>query len=237
MEVASFTYDRRLIHNLPVCEECCRILVIPKHPWQEHLQEHLYALSEITIIAGKHLAAFLLGIEFIVEAIFPHLNRQKTPDELKKEREQIEWEEKREREVIEDEKNRAVADINEESDYINSLKVSYVHTRDGNNDKAFIDASNKLIAECNAGSCDQRDARITLRKYAVDVEQLRLHEVRLNRRRDDLLSEIDYHVSEESNWINRANASTDSREKSRCKREAEHHQKKVYEAQKALQNI
>jgi hypothetical protein len=187
---------------------------------------------------GKSLAAFLLGAQFIVEAVFPHLNRIKHPDELEQERRQKEWEAKREAETHATLSERMIADANEEAAYINSLKLSFAaSSKEYFDDKFMVDESNKLGDQMQAESRDPVKDRITLRKYAVDIEQLRLHEMRRNKRRDDLQAEVDYHVSEMRRWEDRAYAARDSKEKAHCERESETHKYKAYYANVAKDNM
>ncbi len=224
-------------HNPILCEQCCHALVAPKHRLLEHLSEQFHIFGEIMLMIGKSLAALLLGGQFLVEAIFPHLNRQKHPLEEEYERVQLEWKAKREAEAQSALEKRAMDDANEEAAYINSLKLSFAHSKELYEDNYLTDQRNQLVDQMAVQSKDPEKDRITLRKYAVDVEQLRLHEMRQNRRRMDLQKEVDYHVSEMRRWKDRAYATNDNEEKTHCEREAEVHQYKAYYANVAKDNI
>jgi len=229
--------ERNHVHNSLLCEQCCRTLVVPRHRWLEEAQEHLHALGEVMLILGKSFAGLLLGGQFIVEAIFPHLNRQKHPLEEEYERYQREWEAKREAEAQNALKKRAMDDANEEAAYINSLKLSFAHSKELYEDHFLTEQRNKLVDQMQVESKDPEKDRILLRKYAVDVEQLRLHEMRQNQRRQQLQTEVDYHVSEMKRWRDRAYAAHDSKERTHCERESEAHQYKAYYANVAIDNI
>lgn len=229
--------ELNFFHNSLLCEQCCRTLVVPKHRWLEQLQEHLHALSEIALIMGKSFAAFLIGTQFIVEAIFPHLNRQKHPDELERERREKEWKAKRDSEINEALERRLAADAREEAAYINSLKLSYVATaKEYYDDRFYTDERNKLVDQIERESKDPEKDRITLRKYAVDVEQLRVHEMRRKQRKNAILNEVDYHVSEMKRWDDRARHANDIAERARCEREFEVHETKAHHARIAHEN-
>ncbi|MBI2811404.1 MAG: hypothetical protein HYX67_11325 [Candidatus Melainabacteria bacterium] len=225
------------VHNPLLCEQCCRAIVVTKHRWLECLQEHLHAFGEILLMLGKSFAMLLLGGQFIVEAIFPHLNRQKHPYELEYERNQREWEAKRDSDAQSALKKRVMDDANEEAAYLNSLKLSFAHSKELYEDNFLAEQRNKLVDQMEAESKDPEKDRITLRKYAVDVEQLRLFEMRQNQRREQLQNEVDYHVSEMKYWHDRAYAAHDSKERTHCEREKEVHQYKAYYAKVARENI
>lgn len=225
------------IHNPVLCAHCCRTLVVPRNKLVEEVQEHLHVFGEIMLLFGKNLATLFLGAQFIVEAIFPHLNRQKHPLEKEYERVQKEWEAKREAEAQSDLAKRMAEDAQEETAYLNSLKLSFTHSKEFHDDAFLIDERNKLVEEIETESKDPAKDRITLRKYAVDVEQLRLFEMRQNERRMQLQKEVDYHVSEMKRWQDRAYAARDSKERTHCERESEVHQYQAYYANVAKDNI
>jgi hypothetical protein len=134
-------------------------------------------------------------------------------------------------------KKRLMEDANEEAAYLNSLKLSFAHSKELYEDHFLADQANTLVDEIEVESKDPEKDRITLRKYAVDVEQLRLHEIRQNQRRQQLQEEVDYHVSEMHRWRDRAYAAHDSKQKTHCERESEAHQYKAYYANVAIDNI
>ncbi len=224
-------------HNPLLCEQCCRAMVVPKHRWLEYLQEHLHSFGEIILMLGKSFATLFLSGQFILEGIFPHLNRQKHPYEEEYERYQREWEAKRDSEAQSALEKRVMDDANEEAAYLNSLKLSFAHSKELYEDNFLADQRNKLVDQMEEESKDPEKDRITLRKYAVDVEQLRLFELRQNQRREQLQNEIDYHVSEMKRWDDRAYAAHDSKERTHCEREREVHQYKAYYAKVARGNI
>ncbi|CAN5235063.1 hypothetical protein BH10CYA1_BH10CYA1_08430 [soil metagenome] len=225
------------VHNPLLCEQCCRALVVTKHRWLEFLQEHLHSFGEIILMLGKSFAALFLGGQFILEGIFPHLNRQKHPYEEEYERYQQEWESKRESAAQDAVKKRVVDDASEEAAYLNSLKLSFAHSKELYEDNFLAEQRNKLVDQMTVDTKDPEKDRITLRKYAVDVQQLRLFEMRQNQRREQLQNEIDYHVSEMKDWDDRAYAAHDSKERTHCEREKEVHQYKAYYAKVAKENI
>lgn len=232
------TIELNHFHSGILCEQCCSALVVPRNKMIENLQEHLHALGEIVLIIGKSLAAFLLSVQFIVEAVFPHLNRIKSPDELERERLDKQWTDKKEAIARTELERRLNEDINEEAAYLNSLKLSYAAgSRECFDDAFYTGERNKLIAQTESEPGDPEKDRITLRKYAVDIEQLRLHELHRKQRKMDLQKEVDYHVSEMRRWEDRAYAASDSKEKSHCERESEIHKYKAYYANVAKENL
>jgi|LakMenEpi03Aug12_release.lakeMendotaPanAssembly.Ray.scaffolds.fasta_scaffold133446_1 hypothetical protein len=224
------------IHSGLLCEQCCRALVVPRQKWLEELQEHLHILGEIMLIMGKGFAAALLLAQFIVEAVFPHLNRNKHPDELEFERAQKEWQAKRDTDARKALEDRVTNDANEEAAYLNSLRLSFAHRKESCDDAFLVEERNNLVDQMEAESRDPEKDRILLRKYAVEIEQLRLHEMLRNQRRRDLQKETDYHVSEMRHWVERANDAPDSEEKARCMRESEIHGNKAQHANNAFEN-
>ncbi|MFN8549899.1 MAG: hypothetical protein U0103_00325 [Candidatus Obscuribacterales bacterium] len=232
------TIELNHFHSGVLCEQCCSALVVPKHKLIENIQENLHALGEIILIMGKSMAAFLLSIQFIVEAIFPHLNRIKSPEELERERLNKAWSDKKDADARAVLEQRLTEDASVEAAYLNSLKLSYAAGSKEYFDDAFYTGErNKLIAQTASESRDPEKDRITLRKYAVDIEQLRLHEMRRKQRKMDLQKEVDYHVSEMRRWEDRAYAASDSKEKSHCERESEIHKYKAYYANVAKENL
>jgi hypothetical protein len=237
IEQALRTANQADMHNPLLCEQCCRMLVIPKHRWLADIQEHLHVFGEIIFAIGKCFAALYLGIEYLVEAVFPHLNRKKDPYELEYERDQQEWEAKREADSQRILNKRIVDEANEDAAYLNSLKVRFAHAPDAYEDEFLTEQTNKLVAQRDEDPANLEKDRITLRKYAVDLEQLRKHEMRQNQRRESLKDEFNYHEAEMKRWSDRAHAAYDSKEKRLCEREMEVHKYKAQYAKIAHENI
>jgi hypothetical protein len=198
----------------------------------------MHALGEILLILGRGFAVALLLGQFIVEAIFPHLNRNRHrhPDELILERQEEERRAKQEaaeRKALEE---RIHADAKEEAAYINSLKLGFAHRKEFLDDAFFAEEHNKRIDEMEAGSKDPEKDLAVLRKNAVEAEQLRLQEIRRNERRKQLKRESDYHVSEKIYWRNRADSEPDSEEKARCERQSDYHRDQARYANTARTN-
>jgi hypothetical protein len=237
IEQALLTTNQTDVHNPLLCEQCCRMLVMPKHRWLADIQEHLHVFGEIIFTIGKCFAALYLGIQYLFEAVFPHLNRNKDPLELEYERYQREWEAKREADSQRILNKRIVDEANEDAAYLNSLKARFAHAADAYEDEFLTEQTNKLAAPRDEDPANLEKDRITLRKCAVDVEQLRKHEMVQNQRRESLKDEFNHHDAEMKRWSDRAHAAYDSKEKRLCEREMEVHKYKAQYAKIAHENI
>lgn len=232
-----------LVRGLPrglgetyICEECVHLLVTDKPRWLLLIEDILHAIGEIAYVVGKWLAMLILGAQYLLEAVFPHLNRQKTPQELEAEREQREWEEERERNAQEEAISAVRAEGGAGDAHLGSIKADFKYSGDRNL-AAELEAYRNRLTDRLSDSPDPYLDQVYLRKNTVEAENLHALESARNQRRRQLQDEEKYHKREQERWEDRARAVSDSKEEWRYKREAEHHKMHACHAKTAYENI